>query len=76
MHKATPKLRLLRLKNTPIFKQLQIEEALFRADRANWFIWNENAVETKPNIVMGISGKPALLLDVDAVKRFKILFVL
>ncbi|CAK4082369.1 unnamed protein product [Aphanomyces euteiches] len=65
-----PKLRLLRLHGVPIFDQLKIEEALFRLDKDNWFIWNERMKGT--NIVMGISGKPEKLLDVDAVKRDKI----
>ncbi|ETV94887.1 hypothetical protein H310_11542 [Aphanomyces invadans] len=65
-----PKLRLLRLQGVPIFEQLKLEEALFRVDPHNWFIWNERTKST--NIVMGISGKPERLLDVDAVARDKI----
>src|SRR5687767_508106 len=45
---------LLRLQNIPIFKQLQIEEALLRADQRNWCVVNEGS---SPAIVMGISGK-------------------
>ncbi|KAF0700591.1 Aste57867_8927 [Aphanomyces stellatus] len=67
MLSTLPKLRLLRLQGVPIFDQLKLEEALFRVDRDNWFIWNERTQST--NIVMGISGKPAKLLDVDAVAR-------
>ncbi|MBA3239526.1 MAG: lipoate--protein ligase family protein [Parachlamydiaceae bacterium] len=37
-----------------IFEQLQIEEALFRADNRNWCLVNHG---TSPAIVMGISGK-------------------
>ncbi|RHY51989.1 hypothetical protein DYB30_004309 [Aphanomyces astaci] len=65
-----PKLRLLRLQGIPIYDQLKLEEALFRVDPDNWFIWNERTKTT--NIVMGISGKPERLLDVDAVVRNKI----
>lgn len=53
-------LYLLHLKNVPIFQQLQIEEALLRADERNWCIINSGS---SPAIVMGISGKPELLLD-------------
>jgi lipoate-protein ligase A len=38
----------------PIFEQLQLEEALLRADDRNWCLVNEGA---SPAIVMGISGK-------------------
>ncbi|KAF1336458.1 hypothetical protein FI667_g290, partial [Globisporangium splendens] len=53
----------------PIQEQLRIEEALFRVDRRrNWFIYNEE--KTPVTIVMGISGKPEQLLQLDAVKRY------
>ncbi len=48
------KLNLLILQNTPIFEQLQIEEALLRLNEENWCIINDGA---PPSIVMGISGK-------------------
>lgn len=51
---------LLHLKNYPILQQLQIEEALLRADTGNWMILNEGS---PPAIVMGISGKPCELVD-------------
>ncbi|OQR87752.1 hypothetical protein ACHHYP_08105 [Achlya hypogyna] len=70
MRSVLPKLRVLRLEHVSIFDQLVLEEALFRADRDNWFIWNERTGE--PKIVMGISGKPEKLLDVEAVGRDKI----
>ena len=64
-----PVLRLLRLRNVPIHKQLQIEEAIFRVDKqSNWFICNQDAEPT--TIVMGISGKPELLVHIDACKRY------
>lgn len=44
----------------PILEQLQIEEALLRADQGNWCILNTG---TDPAIVFGISGKPQLHLD-------------
>lgn len=68
-------LHLLRLKDYPIFSQLQLEEALLRADERNWCIFNEGS---PPAIVMGISGKPDLLINasvynknpVPLIKRF------
>lgn len=56
---------LLQLQGMPIFEQLQIEEALLRADEGNWCIVNTQA---PPAIVMGISGKPEKLLHVERVK--------
>lgn len=46
--------RLLRLKGVPILRQLHLEEALLRADDANYCIINEGTPE--PAIVLGISG--------------------
>lgn len=57
--KSVP-LYLLELENTPIFEQLQLEEALLRTDTRNWCIINRGS---PPAIVMGISGKPELLLN-------------
>lgn len=51
---------LLHLRNCPIFKQLQIEEALLRADSRNWCLLNEGS---SPAIVMGISGKEEQLIN-------------
>lgn len=55
-----PSLQFVQLQNCPIFHQLQLEEALLRADDRNWCILNEG---TTPAIVMGISGKPEQLID-------------
>lgn len=54
------KLQFLYLKNTPIFEQLQLEEALLRLNDENWCIINEGSPQA---IVMGISGKPHLLIN-------------
>jgi lipoate-protein ligase A len=51
---------LLQLDQIPIYRQLQIEEALLRSDQRNWCILNQGA---SPAIVMGISGKANLLLN-------------
>jgi len=47
-------LNLVRTKNLPILEQLQLEEALLRADNQNWCIINEG---TPPAIVLGSSSK-------------------
>lgn len=47
-------IHLIQLKNVPIFEQLQLEEALLRADERSWCIINRGS---PPAIVMGISGK-------------------
>ncbi|NGX58199.1 MAG: Lipoate-protein ligase LplJ [Chlamydiae bacterium] len=65
-------LHLVKLKNTPIFQQLQYEEALVRADKRNWCLLNEGSSEA---IVMGISGKAEQLIDerylsVPVIRRF------
>ena len=46
--------RLLRMRQVPILQQLRLEEALLRADDANWCIINDGSAT--PAIVMGISG--------------------
>ncbi len=51
---------LLRLKNIPIYQQLQIEEMLLRADSENWFLCNQGS---PPAIVLGISSKVEELVD-------------
>lgn len=56
------KVNLLKLQNTPIFTQLQIEEALLRAGTDNYCLINEGSTEA---IVMGISGKPEQLVHPD-----------
>jgi len=55
-----PVLQLLVLNHFPIYRQLQIEEALLRTDENNWCILNNG---TDPAIVMGISGAPEELLS-------------
>lgn len=62
-------MQLLRLHNTPILEQLQIEEALLRADTGDWCLINSGS---PPAIVMGISGIPEKLLHVEKVKKDRI----
>lgn len=59
----------LLLHNYPIFKQLQLEEALLRSDDRNWCIINSDA---DPSIVMGISGKVELLLNQPLIREYPI----
>lgn len=68
-------IHLLQFENTPIYKQLQIEEALLRVSQENWCVLNSGAPLA---IVMGISGKVHDLLvsrkvienNVPVIKRF------
>jgi lipoate-protein ligase A len=53
-------LHLLRLENYPILQQLQLEEALLRADTRNWCIINRGSPAA---VVMGISGKKEELIN-------------
>ncbi len=53
-------IHLLRLYNWPIYKQLQLEEALLRTDDRNWCLINTGSPEA---IVMGISGKKEDLIE-------------
>ena len=75
MSPIKPSIELILLKNTPIFDQLRIEEALLRTDNRNFCLIN---IGTEEAIVMGISGKPEHLIDsaifnqnpVPVIKRF------
>eukprot|EP00877_Chromochloris_zofingiensis_P004934 jgi/Chrzof1/14441/Cz09g03030.t1 len=67
---------LIRLRQAPIYHQLQLEEALLRATTGNWLIINDGS--RCPAIVMGISGKAPDLIHVpeaharqiQVIKRF------
>lgn len=59
-------LNLLQLPQLPVLQQLRIEEALLRADDSNWLILNHGSTEA---IVMGISGKPELLINTDKLSQ-------
>jgi lipoate-protein ligase A len=64
-----PKIHLIHLKNTPIFEQLQLEEALLRTDDRSFLIINQGSPRA---VVMGISGQPEALLHLDAIQRDQI----
>lgn len=59
-------MEILNLKNIPILDQLRLEEALLRADSNEWCLINHGSSAA---IVMGISGKPDELLDLEKVTR-------
>ncbi len=59
-------LHWIHLKNTPILKQLEIEESLIRKDSRNFCIVNRGSPRT---IVMGISGKAENLLHEELVQK-------
>ncbi|GLT43565.1 hypothetical protein SLA2020_175040 [Shorea laevis] len=61
------RMNLVRLKGLPILQQLHIEEKLLRASSENWCIMNDGT--NNPTIVMGVSGKPAELLEIESVLR-------
>lgn len=50
------------LQNYPIFQQLQLEEALLKADDRNWCLINEGSPKA---IVLGISGLPTDFIDLN-----------
>lgn len=66
------KISLLILKNTPIYHQLEIEEALLRADKNNWCIIN---IGSPKAIVLGISGKEEELVDLKKAKKNNLLLI-
>lgn len=59
-------LHFLSLKEMPILEQLQLEERLLHLDNRNWCLVNQGST---PAIVMGISGKPELLIDQKKLKE-------
>lgn len=57
-----PSIFVVKMRNTPILQQLQWEEALLRADKYNWCLFNWGS---PPAIVMGISGDPSSHLNLE-----------
>ncbi len=57
--KAVP-MHFLFLENMPVYRQLQMEEAILRTDERNWCLINTGSPAA---IVMGISAKPELLIN-------------
>ena len=63
-------IKLLKLHNFPILKQLYIEETLLRTTRDNWCIINSSAAN--PAIIMGISSKPKNLINIPFINKYPI----
>jgi lipoate-protein ligase A len=64
-------LKILKLKQFPILKQLQIEEFLLKTEnKNNWIVINEGT--STNSIVMGLTGKPEKLLNLENIKIDKI----
>jgi lipoate-protein ligase A len=66
---VTTPLYLISLHNTPIFEQLQLEEALLRSDERNFCIINQGSPRS---IVMGISAHPPTVLNLPRIEKDKI----
>lgn len=63
--KLTP-ITCVKLSGIPIFKQLQYEEALLRSDQGNWCLISKGS---PPAIVLGISAKAELHLNLDLIEK-------
>lgn len=59
--------KLLKLHRYPILDQLFLEEKLLRCTKNNYLLINQGT--PSPSIIMGISGKPYTLLDVEKAKK-------
>ena len=59
-------IHLLRLKNVPIYEQLELEEALLRADERSFFLLNTGST---PACVLGISSQIEQMIQVDEAKN-------
>lgn len=62
-------IQIVDLGTIPIFEQLELEEALLRGSTQNFCLINRGSPRA---IVMGISGKPQELLDIQRVKEDQI----
>ncbi|KAL2621243.1 hypothetical protein R1flu_001448 [Riccia fluitans] len=67
VYETRPLMRILKLRNFPIFDQFKLEELLLRMSADNWCLLNDGT--SPPSIVMGISGKPEKLLEVEKVVK-------
>lgn len=59
--------KVIRTSGMCILRQLRLEEALLRVSSENYCVVNDGA--KSPAVVLGISGKPHALLDVEAAQR-------
>ncbi|KAF9626225.1 hypothetical protein IFM89_031352 [Coptis chinensis] len=67
---TVPLMNLIKLGGTPILQQLHLEEKLLRTSSLNWCIVNDGT--NVPTVVMGMSGVPAELLELEPVIRDKV----
>ncbi|CAL9081962.1 unnamed protein product [Musa textilis] len=65
-----PCMNLLRMTAVPILEQLHLEERLLRTSVDNWCIVNDRT--NRPTIVMGVSGRPSELIELESVLRDQI----
>uniref|UniRef100_A0A6V7QQS3 BPL/LPL catalytic domain-containing protein n=1 Tax=Ananas comosus var. bracteatus TaxID=296719 RepID=A0A6V7QQS3_ANACO len=65
-----PVMNLIKLKEFSILKQLYLEEKLLRSSSENWCIINDGTKQ--PTIVMGVSGRPSELVNINSVLRDQI----
>lgn len=63
-------MNLVRFKSIPILQQLNLEERLLRTSADNWCIINDGT--NAPNVVMGLSGRPSDLIELENVLRDRI----
>ncbi len=59
-------IQYIHLRNCPIFKQLELEEALLRANDQNWCIVNMGSPDA---IVLGISSIPSEMIHLDRLQK-------
>ena len=59
-------MHVIRLYQQDILTQLHLEEALFRGTRSNWLVINDGVAS--PSIVLGISGKPEVMVYQEKAK--------
>ncbi|KAG5177668.1 Biotin/lipoate A/B protein ligase family [Tribonema minus] len=64
-----PALRIARLPRLPIYHRLCIEEALFYKTSDNWFVYSEGPPSDPPTVVLGISGKPERMCNLELVQQ-------
>jgi len=62
-----PTMNIVRMRGYDVERQLHLEEALFRRTRSNWLVVNDGVAV--PSIVLGISGKPEVMVHVDNAAR-------
>ncbi|EOA17226.1 hypothetical protein CARUB_v10005501mg [Capsella rubella] len=62
-----PLMNIVKLRGTPILQQLVLEERLLRSSFENWCIINDGT--NVPTIVMGMSGKPCELVELEPVVK-------